>query len=355
MGSPGFVMRSRAKLKYMSGPWNASQLTIGSLSVPSPVILAPMCGVCDFPFIRLMRQYDRDSLVFHEMFSSVGLVNMHRRPDPPDLTIPPELRPLGYQLFGHDPHTMAEASRMLEGWGAAVIDLNLGCPVPKITGACDGSALLREPELLARILRAMVEAVPGTPVTIKMRLGYSDDHQNYLEIARLAEAAGVAAITVHGRTRSQMYSGQADWNKIQQVVEAVSIPVIGNGDVADPVRALDRIRETGVAGVMIGRGAQGNPWIIPRIKHYALTGEILPEPSAVEKLQVSLGHLDLLIREKGEREGLADSRKHITWYTRGLTGSAELRAAVNQTRTRDELIEVIQAYLSRLEAVAIAG
>ncbi len=338
----------------MSAPWQASQLAIGSLTVPSPAILAPMCGVCDFPYIRLMRRYDPDSLVFHEMFSAVGLVNMHRRPDPPDLTIPVELRPLGYQLFGHEPHVMAEAARMLEGWGAAIIDLNLGCPVPKITGACDGSALLREPELLDRILRAMVAAV-RTPVTIKMRLGYSDDHQNYLEIARLAEAAGVAAITVHGRTRSQMYSGRADWDKIQEVVDAVSIPVIGNGDVTDPVQALERMRETGVAGVMIGRGAQGNPWIVPRIKHYALTGEVLPEPSAAEKLQVSLGHLDILIAEKGEREGLADSRKHITWYTRGLPGSAELRAAVNQTRTRADLVGVIEAYLETQAGAPVAG
>lgn len=327
-------------------------LKIGPLELESPVILAPMCGVCDFPYIRLMRRYDRASLAFHEMFSAVGLVNMHRRKDAPDLRVPPELAPMGLQLFGHEPDVMAEAARMLAAFGAAVVDLNLGCPVPRITGACDGSALLKETDLLGRILKAMVAALPETPVTIKMRLGYSDEHQNFLEVAKLAEQAGVAAISVHGRTRSQMYSGRADWEKIAQVAQAVRIPVIGNGDVTDPEQAMRLMREHGVAGVMVGRAAQGNPWVIPRIAHYARTGELMPEPTPVERLQVAMEHAALMIAEKGERHGVSESRKHLTWYTRGMTGSAELRAAINATRTHRELMEVVQAFVGRLAAPA---
>ncbi len=332
----------------------APSLKIGSLELDSPVILAPMCGVCDFPFIRLMRRYDAESLAFHEMFSAVGLVNMHRRQDAPDLTVPPDLKPLGLQLFGHEPDVMAEAARMLVGFGAAVVDLNLGCPVPKITSGCDGSALLKETDLLERILKAMVAALPDTPVTIKMRLGYSDDHQNYLEVAKLAEQAGVAAITVHGRTRSQMYSGRANWEKIAEVAQAVSIPVIGNGDVSDPVQALQLMRDYGVAGVMIGRAAQGNPWVIPRMAHYARTGEVLPEPGPEERLRVALEHAEILIAEKGERQGVSESRKHITWYTRGMVGSADLRAAINATRSHQELVEVVMTFIERLPERAAA-
>lgn len=326
-----------------------SSLQIGRLELASPVILAPMCGVCDFPFIRLMRRYDAASLAFHEMFSAVGLVNMHRRKDAPDLTVPAELAPLGLQLFGHEPDVMAEAARMLAGFGAAVVDLNLGCPVPKITGGSDGSALLKETALLERILKAMVSALPDTPVTIKMRLGYSDDHQNYLEVAKLAEQAGVSAITVHGRTRSQLYAGRADWDKIAEVARAVSIPVIGNGDVTDPVQAMQLMRDHGVAGVMVGRAAQGNPWVIPRIAHYARTGELLPEPGPVERLQVGLAHAELMLAEKGPQRGVSESRKHLIWYTRGMGGSAELRAALNATRTHAELVAVVTRHIERLQ------
>lgn len=317
-------------------------LKIGPLALSSPVILAPMCGVCDFPYLRILRRFDQSSLAFHEMFSAIGLLNWHRRKEPRDLTIPSDLKPIGLQLFGHEPAEMAEAARRLVELGAAVVDVNLGCPVPRITSGCDGSALLKETALLERILRAMVAALGPTPLTIKMRLGYDDSQQNYVEVAKLAEQAGVAAITVHGRTRSQMYSGRADWEKIAEVARAVRLPVIGNGDVADPMTALARMRDHGVAGVMIGRGAQGNPWLFSRIAEYARTDVLPPEPSVRDRLAVALDHAAGIVAEMGERHGLAESKRHATWYTRGLFGGAELRGAVNAAKSYAELVSILQ-------------
>lgn len=324
-------------------------LKIGSLELESPVILAPMCGVCDIPYIKLMRRYDQESLVFHEMFSAVGLLNWGRRKDnAPAFRVPDDVKPLGLQLFGHEPEAMGQAARILADAGAAVVDVNLGCPVPKITKGCDGSALLKDTPLLREILKAMIRYVPDKPVTIKMRLGWDDDHRNYVEVAKIAEDAGVAAITVHGRTRSQMYSGSADWEAIAEVVQAVSIPVIGNGDLYDPLIAVQRLKESGCKGVMFGRGAQGNPWIIPRTAHYFKTGELLPEPSDVERLRVALDHCMLLIEEKGERVGVPECRKHVAWYTKGMHASADLRNRVNQTTTREALVEVIESFIETL-------
>ena len=286
-----------------------------------------MCGVCDVPYIKLLRRYDSESLVFHEMFSAVGLLNWSRRKDKaPGFQVPEGVGPMGLQLFGHDPAAMGQAARILANAGAAVIDVNLGCPVPKITKGCDGSALLKDTPLLREILQAMIRSVPEKPVTIKMRLGWDDDQRNYVEVAKIAE-----------------------------VVQAVSIPVIGNGDLYDPVTAVARMRESGVKGVMFGRGAQGNPWIIPRTAHYFKTGELLSEPADVERLQVALDHCELLIAEKGERVGVPECRKHVAWYTKGMHASAELRNRVNQTQSREALVEVLSSFiqtLSRGPAVA---
>jgi tRNA-dihydrouridine synthase B len=321
-------------------------LKIGPLDLASQVILAPMCGVCDLPYLKLLRRFDVDSLIFHEMFSAVGLLHWKNRPK---FIVPPELRPIGLQVFGHEPDKMARAATLLAEAGTDVIDINLGCPVPKITKSCDGSALLKDTALLQKILRAMVAAVGDVaPVTIKMRLGWDDGYRNYLEVAKLAEACGVSMITVHGRTRSQMYSGSADWEAIAEVAAAVSVPVVGNGDLWDPVVAAQRLRESGCAGVMIGRGAQGNPWIIPRIDEYLRTGELPPEPSPRTRLEVAREHCRLLIADKGEKVGVPESRKHVTWYTRGLPGSADLRNQVNQTKTEAALYEVLDAYLAGL-------
>ncbi|MBM3270517.1 MAG: tRNA dihydrouridine synthase DusB [Candidatus Sericytochromatia bacterium] len=320
-------------------------LQIGPLRLESRVILAPMCGVCDLPYLELLRRFDTRSLIFHEMFSAVGLLHWKNRPR---FEVPAGLRPLGLQVFGHDPETMARAAVVLAEAGADVIDINLGCPVPKITKACDGSALLKDTPLLEKILRAMVRAVgTSAPVTIKMRLGWDDAYRNYLDVAKLAEDCGVAMVTVHGRTRSQMYSGEADWEAIGEVAAALSIPVVGNGDVWDPVMAARRLGESGCAGVMIGRGAQGNPWLLPRIDAYLRTGVLPPEPSPETRLHVAREHCRLLIAQKGERTGVPESRKHVTWYTRGLPGSAELRHQVNQTRTEEGLYEVLDAYVAQ--------
>ena len=324
-------------------------LQIGPLRLESQVILAPMCGVCDLPYLKLLRRFDQRSLVFHEMFSAVGLLNWKNRPK---FVVPAELRPMGLQLFGHDPDDMARATTVMAEAGTDVIDLNLGCPVPKVVKGCDGSALLKDTARLAQILRAMVKAVDGAvPITIKMRLGWDDAFRNYLEVAKIAQDAGVSMITVHGRTRSQMYSGTADWDAIAEVAAAVSVPVVGNGDVWDPVVAADRLSQSGCSGVMVGRGAQGNPWIVPRIDTYLRTGIVPPEPTPEVRLQVAREHCRLLIAEKGEKTGVPESRKHVTWYTRGLPGSAALRPNINETKGEVALFEVLAEYLAHLRRI----
>lgn len=326
-------------------------LRIGKLELASPVILAPMCGVCDRPYLRLLRRYTKDCLLFHEMFSAQGLMTWAKdRPIPVDLAG----KPLGLQIFGHVPDTMGLAARKLADAGADVVDLNLGCPVPKIAKNCDGSALLKETRLLAEILRAMVAACPDIPVTIKMRLGWDDDYRNYLEVAKIAEDAGIAAVTVHGRTRSQMYSGSADWEAIGEVAQTLSIPVIGNGDVSTPQQARHLMETYGVAGVMVGRAAMGNPWLLPRMVHYLKTGELLPEPTPAERVEVALAHCELLATEKGERVGVPECRKHVAWYTKGLPGSAECRQRVNETRTLEALRAVLLGYLDSLYVTEVA-
>lgn len=321
---------------------------IGPLELQSQAILAPMCGVCDLPYLRLLRRFDQRSLIFHEMFSAVGLLHWKQRPR---FEVPQELRPFGLQIFGHEPAIMAQAAIVMADAGTDVLDLNLGCPVPKIAKNCDGSGLLRDTVLLKQILVSMVGAVGDRiPVTIKMRLGWDDDYRNYLEVAKIAEDAGISMITVHGRTRSQMYSGSADWEAIAQVAAAVSIPVVGNGDLWDPVVAAERLRESGCAAVMIGRGAQGNPWIIPRLDALISTGILPEEPGSHERLAVAREHCRMLIEEKGEKVGVPESRKHVAWYTRGLQGSSELRAKINSTKGEAELFEVLDAYRATLDA-----
>lgn len=325
-------------------------LTIGTQSFDSQVVLAPMAGVCDLPFRAMVRRFDQKSLIWGEMISSVGLFHWGRH-NLEYLAIAPEEPPVALQIFGHDPLMMKNAARRVCETASAIVDINCGCPAPKIVKGGDGAALMKNPELFARVLAAVVEA-SSKPVTVKFRLGWDESSMNYLEFARIAEGCGASAITVHGRTRSQHYAGTADWSKIRQVVDAVSIPVIGNGDIADPVQAKRLLEESGCAAVMVGRGAMGAPWLIGRIQHFLATEELLPEPSWIERLEIAREHARLLIQEKTERVAVPEMRKHFGWYTRGMPGSAELRGKINETRTEEALYQVLDAYTETLLAHA---
>lgn len=317
-------------------------LKIGNLTFNSRVILAPMAGVCDRPFRKMVRRFDQESLIYGEMISSVGLFHWGRN-NHSLLSIDPEEPPIGMQIFGHEPAMMAEAARRVEQTDAAIIDINIGCPAPKIVKNGDGVAMMKEPKLFASILEAVVKAV-SKPVTVKMRLGW-DNPKAYLEFAKIAEGCGASAITIHGRTKGQMYSGVADWDAIKLAAESVKIPVIGNGDVADPILASALLEESGCAALMVGRAANGTPWLINRIHRYIDDGVLVPEPSIPERIQLALDHSHLMIDEKGERVAVKEMRKHISWYTRGMPQAAELRARINCILKAEELYQLLESYL----------
>lgn len=317
-------------------------LKIGNVTLNSRVILAPMAGVCDRPFRKMVRRFDQESLIYGEMISSVGMFHWGRHNDSL-LTIEPEEPPIGMQIFGHDPVMMAEAARRVELTDAAIIDINIGCPAPKIVRNGDGAAMMKEPQLFAKILEAVVGAVKK-PVTVKMRLGW-DSPTAYLEFAKIAEGCGASAITVHGRTKGQMYSGVADWDAIKRAAQSVKIPVIGNGDIEDPILASARLEESGCAALMVGRAAMGTPWLINRLHRYIDEGILIPEPSIPERIELALDHSKLMIGEKGERVAVKEMRKHIAWYTRGMPQAAELRAKINSILKAEELYELLESYL----------
>ena len=253
----------------------------------------------------------------------------------------PDEHPVAVQLFGSDPVIMASmAERIAEDFD--IIDVNMGCPVPKIVNNGEGSALMKTPELAGRILSTMVRVL-SKPVTVKFRKGFDDRHINAVEFAKMAEQSGVSAITIHGRTRSQMYAGNADWDIIRAVKEAVSIPVFGNGDIFTPEDAKRMMDETGVDGVAIARGAKGNPWLIRRTIHYLETGELLPEPELSEKKEMMIRHAGLMVEYKGERIAIQEMRKHLAWYTAGIPGSAKLRSEMNSLNTLEELKAFVES------------
>ena len=315
-------------------------MRIGSLEFPVPVFLAPMAGVTDTPYRILAREMGCP-LVYSEMVSDKGI--NYRNEHTLKMLHTEELeRPMAMQLFGAEPDSVAKAAQYIQSLNCAdILDFNMGCPAPKVVKNHEGSAMLLEPERAFMVLKALVGAV-SMPVTVKMRIGWDRDHINVLEMAKLAEEAGVQAVAVHGRTREQFYRDRADWQIIRQVREKLRIPVIANGDIRN-VEDLIKIREvTGCEAVMVGRAAQGNPWIFRQLTHYLRTGEILPGPTMEERKEIIIRHLDMLLKFKGDYVGPREMRKHATWYTRGIKGNAELRVQFNKAETREDFLRILE-------------
>ncbi len=310
------------------------KLKIGNVTLENNVILAPMAGVSDLPF-RLLCKEQGAGLVCMEMVSAKAIYYNNKNTEQL-LSIHPEEGPVSLQLFGSEPKLMGEMARRIAERSFEILDINMGCPVPKVVNNGEGSALMKDPKLAGQIISEMVRAVKK-PVTVKLRLGFDSAHINVLELAKVAEDNGAAAVAVHGRTREQYYSGKADWEMISRVKEALSIPVIGNGDIFSPEDALRMIRQTGCDGVMIARGARGNPWIF-RQTLACLSGERVPgKPSQEERVEMILRHARMQVAYKGEYTGIREMRKHVAWYTAGIPHSAQLRREVNKVETMEQL------------------
>lgn len=316
------------------------KLKIGSVELENNLILAPMAGVTDLPF-RLLCKEQGCGLLCTEMVSAKAILYKNKNTKEL-LDVRCEERPVAVQLFGSDADIMSSMAKQIESGPYDIIDINMGCPVPKIVNNGEGSALMKNPHLIEEILTAMVKKL-DKPVTVKFRKGFNDESVNAVEIARIAESCGAAAVAVHGRTREQYYSGKADWDIIRQVKEAVKIPVIGNGDIFKPEDAKAMLDETGCDGLMIARGARGNPWIFSRTLKYLETGELLPEPDIEEVKRMIIRHTKLQIEVKGEIMGIREMRKHVAWYTAGFPHSAVLRNKVNHVETFDELVALLNS------------
>lgn len=315
------------------------RLKIGSVTLDNNVILAPMAGVTDQAF-RLLCREQGAGLVCMEMVSAKAIYHNNKNTEEL-LAVRPDERPTSLQLFGSDPEILSQMAARIEERPFAILDFNMGCPVPKVVNNGEGSALMKDPKLVEKILTALVRAV-RKPVTVKIRKGFDENSVNAVEIARIAEGCGVAAVAVHGRTRTQYYSGSADWDVIRQVKQAVKIPVIGNGDVAGPETAAAMLAETGCDGVMIGRAARGNPWIFRETVQYLKDGTKPPRPDNREKKELVLRHADLLREVKGEHTAVREMRKHLAWYTAGMPHSARFRGMINSMETMDALLDGVE-------------
>lgn len=310
------------------------QLKIGNVLLENSYVLGPMAGVTDLPF-RLLCKEQGAGLLCMEMVSAKGIFYNNKNTESL-LQIHPEEVPVSLQFFGSDPKIVSEMAKRVEERPFSILDINMGCPVPKVVRNGEGSALMKNPKLVYELVSATVKAIKK-PVTVKIRKGFDDEHINAVEIAKIIEEAGAAAVAVHGRTREQYYSGKADWEIIRQVKEAVSIPVIGNGDVTSGEKAIAMRELTGCDGVMIARGAQGNPWIFSELLEYERTGRLPDRPDVEEIKQTMLRHARLQIEYKGDFTGIREMRKHVAWYTKGLHGAARLRDQINQVESYAEL------------------
>ena len=316
-----------------------TKLTIGNVTLEKNVILAPMAGVTDLPFRLLCREMGA-GLVCMEMVSAKAIYYNNKNTEEL-LTIHPGEMPASLQLFGSDPEIVADMAARIEERPFSVLDFNMGCPVPKVVNNGEGSALMKNPKLAEELLTKLVKAVKK-PVTVKIRKGFDENSVNAVEIAKIAESCGVAAIAVHGRTRAQYYSGKADWEIIRRVKQAVKIPVIGNGDVDSPQAAKALLETTGCDGVMIGRAAQGNPWIFRETVRFLEDGVLMPKPDREEKKKVILRHAALQVETKGEYTAVREMRKHLAWYTVGMPHSAHFRGMINSMETMEELLAGVE-------------
>lgn len=317
-------------------------MKIGNVQLDNEVFLSPMAGVTDLPFRTICKEKGC-GMLYTEMINSKALCYDDENTKKM-LNMEKDEHPVAVQIFGSDPEFMGKAASIMNQYPNEILDINMGCPAPKVVKNGDGSALMRNPKLAADVLSAVVKN-SEKPVTLKIRKGWDDNCINAVEIAKIAEECGISAIAIHGRTREQYYSGKADWDIISEIKQSINIPVIGNGDVFEVQDAANMLEKTKCDAIMIGRGAQGNPWIFKRINHYMKTGEILPEPTLEEKITTAIKHINLSVAEHGEYVAVREMRKHIGWYLKGLKNSAKYRDQINKITDYKEVIAMLEEYM----------
>lgn len=317
-------------------------MKIGNVQLNNKVFLSPMAGVTDLPF-RLICKEKGCGMLYTEMINAKALCYDDENTKKM-LKIEDEEHPIAVQIFGSEPEFMGKAAAIMNEYPNEILDINMGCPAPKVIKNGDGSALMRNPKLASEVLSSVVKN-SKKPVTLKIRKGWDDDSVNAVEIAKIAEQCGISALAIHGRTREQFYSGKADWDIIEKIKQTINIPVIGNGDVFEVEDAVNMLEKTKCDAIMIGRGAQGNPWIFKRINHYMETGEILPEPTLEERITTAIKHMNLAVTEHGEYVAVREMRKHIGWYLKGLKNSAKYRDQINKITDYKEVIAMLEEYM----------